>query len=388
MGSSVTSKLPVLLGVSWLVGLVPGAQAQPRTDERIRGWSCSGALKQELARSRERLRLPKEDGPYFIRYLVRDYDESDITTRFGALLEDDHTRARQANVEARVGDYLFDNTADDSADKMFDMDDFDRYEPPIAAPIDGDTDALRATLWLQTDIKYKRALSLLHKKRGSRVTRVVEDETMASFSKEQPSKGIDAPVTVKLDRAAWVDRLRRVSAVFKTYPEIFDSRSSSTSATRPATSSPARGASSSTSGSSGACTCRPAPRAADGLLVPHYKSFYGASEQELPDEKRPHRGGPSSWPTRSKRLCAAPMIDPYTGPAILLEEAAGVFFHEALGHRLEGERQNDDKEGRTFKGQIGKPVLPDFLSMLDDPTLRRHRRRCRSTATTSSTTRA
>ena len=53
------------------------------------------------------------------------------------------------------------------------------------------------------------------------------------------------------------------------------------------------------------------------------------------------------------------MIDPYTGPAILMEEAAGVFFHETVGHRLEGERQNDEKEGRTFKGQVGKRVLPD-----------------------------
>src|SRR5207237_7800731 len=53
-------------------------------------------------------------------------------------------------------------------------------------------------------------------------------------------------------------------------------------------------------------------------------------------------------------LRKAPPLDPYTGPAILAPEAAGVLFHEAVGHRLEGERQNDDKDGRTFKGQIGK----------------------------------
>jgi TldD protein len=64
-------------------------------------------------------------------------------------------------------------------------------------------------------------------------------------------------------------------------------------------------------------------------------------------------------------------MDPFNGPAILLSEAAGVFFHEALGHRLEGERQNDNKEGATFKGQIGKPILPSFLSVVDDPSLAR-----------------
>ena len=62
------------------------------------------------------------------------------------------------------------------------------------------------------------------------------------------------------------------------------------------------------------------------------------------------------------------MVDPYTGPALLMEEAAGVFFHETVGHRLEGERQNDEKEGRTFKGQVGKTVLPEFISVIDDPT--------------------
>jgi predicted Zn-dependent protease len=71
------------------------------------------------------------------------------------------------------------------------------------------------------------------------------------------------------------------------------------------------------------------------------------------------------------RLQAAPNLDPYTGPAILMEEAAGVFFHETIGHRLEGERQANEQEGRTFKGQLNKRVLPDFLSVVDDPTLDR-----------------
>src|SRR5262249_12681757 len=44
--------------------------------------------------------------------------------------------------------------------------------------------------------------------------------------------------------------------------------------------------------------------------------------------------------------------------------------HETVGHRLEGERQNDEKEGRTFKGQVGKTVLPEFISVIDDPTAR------------------
>jgi predicted Zn-dependent protease len=111
-------------------------------------------------------------------------------------------------------------------------------------------------------------------------------------------------------------------------------------------------------------------RAPDGLLVPHYRSFYGATESELPDEKT-LLAAARQVAEEIDKLRASPMMDPYNGPAILLPEAAGVFFHEALGHRLEGERQNDNKEGATFKGQIGKPILPTFLTISDDPTLRR-----------------
>src|SRR6185312_5445660 len=97
--------------------------------------------------------------------------------------------------------------------------------------------------------------------------------------------------------------------------------------------------------------------------------FYGRELGELPDDKT-LADTVAVLATELRALREAPMIDPYTGPAILMEEAAGVFFHETVGHRLEGERQNDEKEGRTFKGQVGRRVLPAFLSVIDDPTVR------------------
>jgi len=68
-------------------------------------------------------------------------------------------------------------------------------------------------------------------------------------------------------------------------------------------------------------------------------------------------------------LRKAPVAEPYDGPAILSGRAAAVFFHEVLGHRLEGHRQRDEEEGQTFTKKIGQEVLPKFLSVIDDPTL-------------------
>ena len=67
-------------------------------------------------------------------------------------------------------------------------------------------------------------------------------------------------------------------------------------------------------------------------------------------------------------LRKAPVTEPFDGPAILSGRAAAVFFHEVLGHRLEGQRQRGDEEGQTFTKDVGKQVLPAFLSVADDPT--------------------
>jgi predicted Zn-dependent protease len=105
------------------------------------------------------------------------------------------------------------------------------------------------------------------------------------------------------------------------------------------------------------------------MLLEHEKDFYGQAARELPDDAQ-LKQAIALLASELRALKEAPVIDPYTGPAVLMEEAAGVFFHETVGHRLEGERQNDEKEGRTFKGQVGRHVLPDFLSVIDDPTAR------------------
>jgi predicted Zn-dependent protease len=345
----------------------PGKRPKDAKDHRL---VVLGALKDELVRSKQKLRMTSEDGPYFIRYLVREYDDYDLGARFGALFEDSYQHVRQGAVEVRVGSYQFDNTADDSSEKAFDIDDFDRYEPPMFAPMDDNVDAIRATMWLQTDARYKQALAALHKKRGSRVTKMVEDEKMPSFSREKPARAVDPPIVLKLDRAAWADRLRRTSALFKANPEIFDSQVKLSVDHQTRTIVTSEGTELVNERLIYSLQLLATGRAPDGLLVNHFKSFYGATEAEMPDEAELARTA-AQLADEVKRLRQAPMLDPFNGPAILLPEAAGVFFHEALGHRLEGERQNDNKEGATFKGQIGKAILPAFVTVLDDPTLAR-----------------
>jgi predicted Zn-dependent protease len=328
-----------------------------------------GAMRAELDRAMAKLRLPGYEAPYFIEFAVRDEDHEELVGRVGALHGDHHKHDRHAYVEVRVGDYQFDNTSDDD-DQVFDLDGGEGYTPSTEAPLDDDPVALRGALWLLADEKYKRALAEYARKRGRRATQVSEDEGLPSFSREQHVEAIEAPAAQPFDHAREADRVRRASALFKRWPEIFESsvRINVERVTRYLVNS--EGTAVVTSRTIYGAYLAAATRAKDGMLLEHEKSFYAASPEELPDDAALAHSA-EELAAELGALREAPVVDPYTGPAILMQQAAGVFFHETVGHRLEGERQNNEKEGRTFKGQIGQRILPEFLSVHDDPTRRR-----------------
>jgi TldD protein len=344
-----------------IIGFSRGSVAEPNDSPIL------AAMQAELSRSMARLRLKSYEAPYFIAYSVRDYQQRNVGARFGAEIEKNNSHSRQAYAEVRVGDYQLDNTSSDR-ELAFDMGDAEQWDPPTDAPIDDDPNAIRATLWLLTDNKYKHALSAYAKKRGKRATTMTEDENLPSFSREPASHHVDAPsAAFTWDEASLAERARRASALFKQYPDLFDGGAKITAdhVTRWFVNS--EGTSVITERTIYSIHMNAATRARDGMLLEHEKDFYGRTLEELPDDKQ-LADTVAILASELHALRDAPLIDPYTGPAILMEEATGVFFHETVGHRLEGERQNDEKEGRTFKGQVGRVVLPEFLSVIDDPT--------------------
>jgi len=326
------------------------------------------AMQAELSRGLARLRQKGYEAPYFIAYAVRDYQQRSVGSRFGAPVDKSSSHNRQAWAEVRVGDYQFDNTSSDR-ELQFDVCDADAWDPPTEAPLDDDPEALRGTLWLLTDAKYKKALGAYAKKRGKRATTISEDESLPSFSREPAARHVDATTPFVWDEQSLQARATKASALFKQYPDLFEGaiKVSGDRVTRWFVNS--EGTAVQTERTIYAVHLSAATRAKDGMLLEHEKDFYGRALDELPDDKT-LADTIAQLATELRALREAKMIDPYTGPAILMEEAAGVFFHETVGHRLEGERQNDEKEGRTFKGQVGRHVLPDFLSVIDDPTVR------------------
>jgi predicted Zn-dependent protease len=354
-----------LLLAAWVTAAAAAAPA-PAADPRL---ETLGAMQAELGRSAERLRLRGYEAPYFLSYQVKDLSRVDLEARYGALFEDSSRRDRNLLVDVRVGSYELDSSGPDDPVMILGAEGPSWYAPR-EAPLDGDPGALRAALWLATDERYKEALQTWFKKRAREVTREDEPDRAPSFSREAPERHVDPPLPFPFDAERWRRTAREASALFRAHPAVFDSSVKVMAERQVRWFTSSEGTAIVTEGTLYGVHLAAVARAPDGQLLENGRDFYAPTEAELPSPEA-LAAAVRDVAAELEALRAAPAIDPYTGPAILEPEATGVLFHEAVGHRLEGERLDDDKEGRTYKGQVGQLVLPPFLSIVDDPTLAR-----------------
>lgn len=325
------------------------------------------AMGQELARSAERLKLDGFERPYFIGYQVRDVTAQEVAGRYGAVMDDLSRQDRTVAADVRVGSYELDSSG--SGEEVLVIGEGQpTWIAPKDAPIDGDAAALRAVLWLQTDERYKEALAAYFKKRSREVYRRDDPGRAPSFSREPPVSRVEPPRPFPFDRERWRRVVRETTAAFRDQPHVFDAQVRVTAERQVRWLATTEGSRLVTERTLYAVHLVALTRAEDGQLLDGGRDFYAPTEAGLPSPAA-LAAAARAVAGELRALRAAPAIDPYTGPAILEPEATGVLFHEAVGHRLEGERLEDDKDGQTYKGQVGRPVLPPFLSIVDDPTV-------------------
>jgi predicted Zn-dependent protease len=178
------------------------------------------------------------------------------------------------------------------------------------------------------------------------------------------------PIVYTLDTKAWEARLRRISAPFADQPFVFRSEVSLSVESDNRFYVNSEGSQVATGDVSFRLFIQAVTKADDGMELPLYSSYFATSSSGLPDEKDLVADAQKMIDLLS-RLRKAPLVDPFSGPAILSGRAAGVFFHEIFGHRVEANRQRSADDGQTFASRIGQPVLPTFLSVIFDPTLKK-----------------
>ncbi len=346
--------------VAILVCLVEGAAAQStRTDGIL------GILQSELSRNIDVLK--KQPVPaYYAAYTLYDSRTTQILASFGAIARSDENRQRFATVEVRVGDYQLDNTHPIRGDVRA----LSPRLAQISLPLTDDENPIRLALWRATDRGYKQASEALTRVRTNVAAKVQDENPAPDFSREDKQGHTGGTAAYSLDTRAWEDRLRRVSATFSEDPLVFRSQVSLTVEADNRYYINSEGSQIVSGGVGCRIFIQAVTKAEDGMELPLYTSYFATSPDGLPEERQLIAEARAMVDLLA-RLRTAPLVEPFSGPAILSGRAAGVFFHEIFGHRVEGNRQRNADDGQTFTSRVGQPILPNFLSVTFDPTVKK-----------------
>ena len=301
----------------------------------------------------------KQPPPYFISYSVHDTSMLTISAQFGALTTSGGSEERTADVQVRVGGPGLDNTHGQHRGSAVNS---------MALPLGDDREAIARTLWLATNTGYGSALDNYLRVKTEAQVRAKEEDTSPDFSQEAPQTyfGKPAPLVV-VDMPAWEKRVSALSKVFREFPDVYQNMVMLTVQNETDYFASSEGSRVVAPHLQARLVVFAMTRADDGMDLYRAQTFEAETVDGLPAQPE-LEAAMRELGKSLEALRKAPVTQPFDGPVILSGRAAAVFFHEVLGHRLEGQRQRVDEEGQTFTKEVGKEVLPTFLSVADDPT--------------------
>jgi TldD protein len=304
------------------------------------------------------------DAPYFMSYEAGDARTVRVSASFGVLSSSSDSRHRSVDIDVRAGSHKFDSTHHMKGGRWGRSGTIS-----VELPLQDDSYAVRSLLWLNTDAAYKHATEQLSKVQANTKVTVKQEDDSDDFSHESPSEYFEPVAEITVDRDAWEKRLRALSAAFRDHPEIHYSTVSLQANVETDYFTNSEGTRYQIPFVHFRLSVNAGTRADDGMELHRFEAFDVSSQERLPSD--------DEVAAKIKTMIAdldalrkAPVVEPYSGPAILEGKAAGVFFHEVFGHRIEGHRQKDDDEGQTFSKKIGQPITGAFLDVFDDPSIR------------------
>jgi len=328
------------------------------------------ALKDEMSRSMEKLQLKDMEKPYYIEYAVEDAETFVIKAEFGAIVESDQDRSRVLRVDLRVGSYDLDNSEFAGGSSPYSM----IGGRPTQLVLEDDYAALRHDIWLATDGAYKQALEQLAAKRSFIKTKV-QPEEIPDFSREEATKTIVPKRLLKFDRKKWKEALRRLSAIFREFPVIYDSSISLNVRFSHKYFINSEGTISHQPANLVSLYVRAATQASDGMGLKHFVPYYGISLEHLPSEKE-MAASIRKMAEELTALTSAPVLEKYLGPVLVTGQAASELFAQVLAPQLSGQRpplmEQQQMAAMMIESKLAtrlnRRVLPSFFTVVDDPT--------------------
>jgi hypothetical protein len=338
-----------------------------RPVERVVSEPILTALEEETARAKG-LRMGGLDQPYYLQALAEDSESFSVSAMLGALVSQERNHVRPLRVQIRLGSTLQDNGNSIYSDYFQGT----RYDSG-SLPLDDDFLVLKHYSWLAIDRAYKTALEAIARKRAI-LRAITRTEVLPDFSPASPVKLVLKTEKLKVDEAAWTNRVRVLSEAFSSYADVFDSNvsfeavqsttylitSEGTQVKMPEGLAILRGFAST--------------QAADGMPVYDGLSLARLRVADMPSDAE-LRASVEDFARNVSALAAAPVSEGYVGPVLFEPAAAGQAMAEVFATQLAGIRRPVAEPGRNvpiagseLDGRLGSRVLPEWIDLLDDPT--------------------
>ncbi len=319
------------------------------------------ALLTELDRSKAQLKMDQVQAPYYVEYRVNELEDFGAEAAFGALRENQHIHVRVLRVVVRIGDYKQDSY-------------FGRGQGESSIlPLDNDRIALRHQIWLATDDAYKAAGQALAEKQAAMKQFSADPNPVDDFAKAPQMIAVEPTASLKIDEAAWKKTLEDVTNLYKQYPDV----QSVTASARFSAINEYLVNSEGTVTRSGKTTysvqLSGSAQADDGMRLSRSPAFMVARAEELPTHDA-LMGEAKKMLETVVALRQAPIVEEeYRGPVLFAPDAADDIVASLIGQNVLGQKPQLGKPNRTtgaFATSYKTRVLPNFLSVLDDPTLK------------------
>ena len=325
-----------------------------------RGDAVLDALLTELDRSKAQLKMDQVAAPYYIEYRVNDVEEYQAEAAFGAVRESQRMRYRVLRVVVRIGDYKQDSYYNQGMGET------------NILPLDDDPIALRHQIWLATDEAYKAAGEAFTEKQAALKQFSADLSPVDDFAKAPIVADVEPTVTLQVDAAHWKKTLEDVSNLYRQYPDV---QSVSASAHFSAINEYLVN-SEGTVTRSGKKTYNvgfnSSAQAADGMRLSRNPFWMFADAKELPTHDALLADARKTLDTLVA-LRQAPIVEEeYRGPVLFAPDAATDVVASLLGTNVLGRKPQLGRPNRTvgaFATSLKTRVLPNFLSVVDDPTL-------------------
>ncbi len=301
---------------------------------------------------------------------MRDINWFNTWASSGSMYRDRSDHTRNVYCDIRVGSYRYDQTSDGG---LYDNDDELESRTFSKVPIDDKCfDGLRIALWKLSEAKFREALTDYSNKEAKRLSTIDTNRRYHSFKKLPRKRSIKYSRPESVDQEKWRRFCKNVSKWISELPGIIGNyvEFDATGQTNIFVSTENRIIVEHSQVFTLSAALRRLTK--EGSQIEQEVVINCATQRELPDARTFKKQLYSKY-EQLLELIDAKKIHSFSGPVLLNPIPAGLLFHEAIGHRLEGSRLLSSGEGQTFKGQIGKKVIGVPLDIWDDPTCKTYK---------------